>query len=114
MPVTSAGELPTGEACRDEIVGGCPQHGDAATVAKSNISFTDIRRIRRTSRASHYAPKWEQNKGLGYPLDSGRPCGTDDRFLSSVNAGALPVPDRPQKAMVCPTPDCGRPPESTG
>src|ERR1017187_8915591 len=26
-----------------------------------------------------------------------RPCGTDDRFLSSVNAGALPVPDRPQK-----------------
>src|ERR1035438_141270 len=37
-----------------------------------------------------------------YALDPGtlpwqRPCGTDDRFLSSVNAGALPVPDRPQK-----------------
>src|ERR1035441_4400117 len=28
------------------------------------------------------------------PLAGQRPCGTDDRFLSSVNAGALPVPGR--------------------
>src|ERR1017187_5508912 len=44
------------------------------------------------SVAERYAPIW------GYS-DSG----TDDRFLPSVSAGVLPVPDRPQKAMVCPT-----------
>src|ERR1035441_1749948 len=69
MPVTSEAEPPTGEDCRDEIVGGCPQPTDTATVARSNISFTDIRRIRRTSEAFHYALKWARNKEFGDCVD---------------------------------------------
>jgi hypothetical protein len=45
IPVTSKGMPIDMEDCSDEIVGGCPQPGDAATVAKSKISFTHIRRI---------------------------------------------------------------------
>ena len=39
MPVTGEAEPPSREACSDEMVGGCPQHGDAATGATA--SFTD-------------------------------------------------------------------------
>ena len=54
------------------------QQGSEETLGAIHVGF---------SLSQHTAPLWQ------------RPCGTDDRFLSSVNSRALLAPDRPQTPM---------------